>query len=42
MTFQRVFRLITDKKNNLKTDYITLIMLKHYKIHKVKFYEYDD
>jgi hypothetical protein len=27
-TFQRVFRLVTEKKNLLKRDYITLILLK--------------
>lgn len=36
MTFQRVFRLVTDKKNQNKTVYITLIMLKINKNQKTK------
>ena len=35
-TFQRVFRLVTDKKNQNKTLYITLIMLKFNKYQKTK------
>lgn len=36
MTFQRVFRLVADKKNQNKTVYITLILLKFTKYQKTK------